>query len=158
MANEQTTEASNPPSQATPCGSYPATVCSKSESDTPRTDKWLRVCIQEHSMVVCARAFERELREVNSDLQAAEAYIFELEAWAAAQVENGSVFSDPPTRILPLNPTENRAAHLVRGTVPPVVLPKDLNVSSENRQASRPSRGTGTASASSKGNSPNAHF
>ena len=28
MANEPTTEASNPQSQATPCGSYPATVCS----------------------------------------------------------------------------------------------------------------------------------
>lgn len=30
MANKTTTEASNPPSQATPCGSYPATVCSAS--------------------------------------------------------------------------------------------------------------------------------
>ena len=28
MPNEPTTEASNPPSQVTPCGSYPATVCS----------------------------------------------------------------------------------------------------------------------------------
>ena len=28
MSNEPTTEASNPPRQATSCGSYPATVCS----------------------------------------------------------------------------------------------------------------------------------
>lgn len=31
MQNEPTAEASNPPSQATSCGSYPATVCSASE-------------------------------------------------------------------------------------------------------------------------------
>jgi hypothetical protein len=64
-------------SGAAACGQYLASGCSKSESDTPRTDKWLRVCIQEHSMVICARAFERELAVARKGLDAVASLIAE---------------------------------------------------------------------------------
>ena len=51
----------------------------KPTSDTPRTDKWAAVCIQAHSMIVCARAFERELSALQTKYAAAIRRIAELE-------------------------------------------------------------------------------
>lgn len=49
-----------------------------------------------------------ELKDLRTEIRAAESYILEMEAWAVAQIENGSVFSDPPTRNFPLNVTPHQ--------------------------------------------------
>ena len=48
MTDEPTTEASNPPSPATSCGSYPATVCSASDLRTAaRITRWIMQTAEE---------------------------------------------------------------------------------------------------------------
>ena len=76
MYNEPTTEASNPPSQATPCGSYPEPDCSPSQSPVAhKLTEEQRILIKKHGTVA---DYEKAIWKAHADL-----FITTVEAIAA---------------------------------------------------------------------------
>jgi len=100
MANEPTTEASNPSSQATPCGSYPATVCSASSSPDPRQ---LVECVWCGWIGLSPVRKILKLRGVDFPIECRKCHAIGLQPF------------------IEQNPTENCTGRLADGTVPPVV-------------------------------------